>query len=177
MASERESRQQSIWEHREPEGGPGQSAPTAPEAPGEPRLQAVNRQQMAWRAVDVEQLIAEDHPARAIWQLVGKLDLSSFYKGISAVEGEAGRPALDPQLLISLWIYGYSEGVSSAREIARLCEFDPAYHRSDRPTLSPWSLSMADRPATISTTRLGQHSTVDSSPLARAIGAKNGVRT
>jgi len=127
MASEMESRQQSIWEHREPEGGPGQPAPAPPEAPGEPRLQAVNRQQMAWRAVDVEQLIAEDHPARAIWQLVGKLDLSSFYKSIGAVEGEAGRPALDPQLLISLWIYGYSEGVSSAREIARLCEFDPAY--------------------------------------------------
>ena len=87
----------------------------------------LNRQQMAWRVVDVEQLIAEDHPARAIWQLVGKLDLSAFYKGIGAVEGEAGRPALDPQLLISLWIYSYSEGVSSAREIARLCEFDPAY--------------------------------------------------
>ena len=77
MASERESRQQSIWEHREPEGGPEQPAPAPPEPPGEPRLQAVNRQQMAWRAVDVEQLIAEDHPARAIWQLVGKLDLSS----------------------------------------------------------------------------------------------------
>jgi hypothetical protein len=54
----------------------------------------VNRQQMAWRAVEVEQLIAEDDPARAIWQLVGKLDLSSFYKSIGAVEGEAGRPAL-----------------------------------------------------------------------------------
>jgi transposase len=127
MTSEGESRQQSIWEHREPEGGPGKPAPAPAEAPGEPRLQAVNRQQMAWRAVDVEQLIAEDHPARAIWQLVGKLDLSAFYKGIGAVEGEAGRPALDPQLLISLWIYSYSEGVSSAREIARLCEFDPAY--------------------------------------------------
>ena len=100
-----------------------------------------------------------------------------LFKERGLVEGEAGRPALDPQLLISLWIYGYSEGVSSAGEIARLCEFDPAYHRSDRPILSPWSLSMADRPATISTTRLGQHSTVDSSPLARAIGAKNGVRT
>jgi transposase len=127
MASENECRQQAIWEDREAERGPRQPAPASPEAPGEPRLQAVNRQQMAWRAVDVEQLIAEDHPARAIWQLVGKLDLSSFYKTIGAVEGEAGRPALDPQLLISLWIYGYSEGVSSAREIARLCEFDPAY--------------------------------------------------
>ena|SRR5215469_11529786 len=44
MASEMESRQQSIWEHREPEGGPGQPAPAPPEAaPGEPRLQVVNR--------------------------------------------------------------------------------------------------------------------------------------
>lgn len=127
MAIERESYQESIWEHREAEGEAGQAIPVPPEASSEPRLQAVNRQQMAWRAVDVEQLIAEDHPARAIWQLVGKLDLSAFYKGIGAVEGQAGRPALDPQLLISLWIYGYSEGVSSAREIARLCEFDPAY--------------------------------------------------
>src|SRR5262249_13931417 len=114
MASESEERQRAIWENREAEAGPGQ-APS--EASGDPRLQVVNRQQMAWRAVDVEQLITEDHPARAIWQLVGKLDLSAFYKGIGAVEGEAGRPALDPQLLISLGIYGYSEGVSYAREL------------------------------------------------------------
>jgi hypothetical protein len=31
----------------------------------------------------------------------------------------AGRPALDPQLLISLWIYAYSEGVSSASVAGR----------------------------------------------------------
>jgi hypothetical protein len=43
------------------------------------------------------------------------------------VEGEAGRPAYDPWLLISLWIYAYSEGVSSAREVARRCEYHPAY--------------------------------------------------
>jgi len=122
MASESE---QGFWEGQEPEGEAGHPAP--PESQGEPRLQAVNRQQMVWRTVNVEQLIEEDHPARAIWELVGKLDLSSFYKGIGAVEGVAGRPTLDPQLLISLWIYAYSEGVSSAREIARLCEFDPAY--------------------------------------------------
>ena len=49
MTSEGESRQQSIWEHREPEGGSGKPAPAPPKAPGEPRLQAVNRRQMAWR--------------------------------------------------------------------------------------------------------------------------------
>jgi hypothetical protein len=39
----------------------------------------------------------------------------------------AGRPVWDPRLLISLWIYAYKDGVSSAREIARLCEYHPAY--------------------------------------------------
>ena len=91
------------------------------------RLQRVNRQQMILRAVDVEKLIAADHTARAIWELVGRLDLSAFTAEIEVVEGEAGRPAYDPQLLISLWIYAYSEGVSSAREVARRCEYHPAY--------------------------------------------------
>lgn len=91
------------------------------------RLKAVNRQQMIWRAVDVERLIEADHLARAIWEWVGRLDLSAFRAAIEVVEGEPGRPAFDPQLLISLWIYAYSEGVSSAREVARRCEYHPAY--------------------------------------------------
>jgi transposase len=91
------------------------------------RLKRVNRQQMLLRAVDVEKLIEADHPARAIWELVGRLDRSGFTEEIASVEGEAGRPAYDPQLLISLWIYAYSEGVSSAREVARRCEYHPAY--------------------------------------------------
>jgi hypothetical protein len=35
-----------------------------------PLLRYVNRQQMGWRAADVEQLISEDHPARAYQDLV-----------------------------------------------------------------------------------------------------------
>jgi transposase len=127
MTNETESRQQEIWPEIEAEARASSSAPVQPEGKGEPRLERVNRQQMMWRTVDVERLIEEDHPARAIWELVGKLDLRSFHQTIDAVEGVAGRPALDPQLLISLWIYAYSEGVSSAREISRRCEFNPAY--------------------------------------------------
>lgn len=90
-------------------------------------LRAINRQQMVLRPVDVDKLIEADHPARGIWEVVGSLDLSSFYEAIEAVEGEAGRPAHDPRLLVSLWIYSYSIGVASAREIARLCAYHPAY--------------------------------------------------
>lgn len=77
--------------------------------------------------MDVEELIPGDHPARAIWDFVGALDLRAYAAKIKSVEGGAGRPAYDPQLLISVWIYSISKGEGSAREIERLCEFDPAY--------------------------------------------------
>ena len=87
----------------------------------------INRQQLLLRPVEVEKLIDLDHPVRAIWELVGRLNLEPFYVEIESVEGVAGRPVWDPQLLISLWIYAYKDGVNSAREIARLCEYHPAY--------------------------------------------------
>lgn len=92
-----------------------------------PLIRYVNRQQMSWRAVDVERLIEEEHLARAIWELIGGLDLWTFYAGIESSAAEGGRPAFDPQLLISLWVYAYSQGIGSAREVARRCEYDPAF--------------------------------------------------
>jgi transposase len=89
------------------------------------RLKAINRKQLVLRPVDVEKLVEDDHAVRAIWELVGQLDLSRFYEPIKVVEGEAGRSATDPRLLISLWLYAYSRGVSSARELSRLCQYEP----------------------------------------------------
>jgi transposase len=51
--------------------------------------------------------------------------LSLYHAEIAAVEGSAGRDHTSPQLLISLWLYGYSRGISSARELAGQCEFEP----------------------------------------------------
>ena len=92
-----------------------------------PRLVSVDRRQMVLRAIEVERLIEEDHPARAIWELVGRLDLSRYYAAIAAVEGRAGRDRTDPQVLISVWLYAYSRGISSAREVGRRCEYEPAF--------------------------------------------------
>jgi transposase len=100
----------------------------APEPPAaQARIKPVERNQMLMRPVDVERLIEEDHSARAIWDFVRKLDLSSYHKPIEAVEGVAGRPVWDPRLLISLWVYAYSRGISSAREITRRLTHDPAF--------------------------------------------------
>ena len=38
----------------------------------------VDRKQLRWEAVDLEQLIAEDHPARIVWDVSGRLDLRRF---------------------------------------------------------------------------------------------------
>jgi len=91
------------------------------------RRKEINRQQLLLRPVEVEKLVDLDHPVRAIWELVGRLNLEPFYVEVESVEGVAGRPVWDPRLLISLWLYAYKDGVSSAREIARLCEYHPAY--------------------------------------------------
>ncbi len=92
-----------------------------------PRLITANRDQLIMAPVDVENLIADDHPARAIWEFVGRLDLEPYQLAIKSVEGSAGRPAYDPRLLISIWILATSMGEGSAREIERLCTFHPAY--------------------------------------------------
>ncbi len=86
----------------------------------------INRRQMVMRTIDVEELIGGDHPARALWQLTGELDLSEFYAPIKSMPSGPGRSCFDPRLLICVWLYGYSRGIGSARELARQIDIDPA---------------------------------------------------
>lgn len=92
-----------------------------------PRVQYVNRAQMIMEAVDVEELIEADHPIRGIWELTGQLDLERFYDSIKAVEGAAGRDAIDPRVLICMLTYAYSIGEGSARKMSELCRYHPAF--------------------------------------------------
>src|SRR5712692_6685955 len=98
-----------------------------PEMQAEPRLQRPNRAQLELRAVDLEGLLPADHRARVVWEFVEGLDLASLYAAIKAVEGHAGRPPIDPAILMAVWLYATVEGVGSARAIARLCEEHDAY--------------------------------------------------
>src|SRR5258707_220055 len=103
------------------------AASTPPATPARARVKPVDRSQLTWQMLDVERLIGPDHAARAIWELVGRLKLAGFYAAIEAVEGTAGRTPWDPRLLVSLWIYAYSRGIGSAREIGRRCGYEPAF--------------------------------------------------
>jgi transposase len=62
-----------------------------------------------------------------VWRFVEGLDLSVYYSAINAREGRAGRPAIDPKILIALWLYATIDGVGSARELDRLCYSHDAY--------------------------------------------------
>lgn len=96
-----------------------------PPRPPKPRYVAIDRAQLSWREFDVDQLIGPDHSARAIWTLVGRLQLGAFEAEIQSVEEHSGRPSWPPQLLISVWIYGYSLGISSARALERMMGYEP----------------------------------------------------
>ncbi len=91
------------------------------------RLREPNRKQLILQPTDLEGLIDPEHPARAIWRVLEQMDLSRFCEPIKAREGVAGRDASDPRMLLALWLYAISQGVNSAREIARLCEAHSAY--------------------------------------------------
>ena len=91
------------------------------------RVQRPERNQIEWRPMALDALLPEDHRARVVWAYVESLDLSPLYAKIRAVEGKAGRDAVAPQILMALWIFATLEAVSSARQVARLCERDLAY--------------------------------------------------
>ena len=92
-----------------------------------PRVASANRAQLLLHPLDLDSLVAKDHPARSIWAFVEGLDLSAFYEEIKAVEGEPGRPPIDPKIQVALWLYATSEGIGSARELAQLCKAHDAY--------------------------------------------------
>ena len=78
------------------------------------RLRQANRAQIAWGRIDLDAQLPEDHPARAIAAVIDKLDLSALYRQIEARDEEAGAPAIDPKILLALWVYATSEGENSA---------------------------------------------------------------
>jgi transposase len=103
----------------------GTGAKPAADAP--PRLRRPDRRQVLLEPVCWEERLAADHPVRAVWAVVERLDLSRLSDPIAARGESPGRAATDPRLLVALWLYATIENVGSARQLARLCEMHDAY--------------------------------------------------
>ena len=111
---------------------PNLPAPVEPPArpatlPAVARVRRPVRNQVEWVERDLDSVLAQDHPARAIWDLLDGLELAAFYADIKAVVDRPGHPATDPQVLLALWVYATVDGVGSARRLDRLCRQHDAY--------------------------------------------------
>jgi transposase len=87
----------------------------------------VDRRQVRLVPTSLDAMLADDHQARAVWAYVEELELSGLYEPIRSVEGQAGRPSIDPQVLLALWLYATIDGIGSARALERLCREHTAY--------------------------------------------------
>jgi transposase len=104
-----------------------EAEPAAREWSGQPRLREPVRDQVELRAVDLEALLPADHPARVIWAYVQRLDLSVLEESVRARAHGPGQAPVSPRLQLALWLFATSQGVGSARALARLCESHDAY--------------------------------------------------
>src|SRR3977135_2786912 len=91
------------------------------------RLEAAARRQNECQQTCLDDLLSSDHRARQVWEYVEGLDLSLLYGRVQTTVSSSGRPAIDPAILVSLWLYATLEGVGSARLLDRLCPSDAAY--------------------------------------------------
>ena len=108
-------------------GLPEGSVTRAEPGSGKPRMREPERRQVELRPVDLDSLLASDHPARVIWRYVERLDLSMLEDAIGAREHTPGQAPASPRLLLALWLYATSQGVGSARALERLCVSHDGY--------------------------------------------------
>ena len=82
----------------------GGAEPGSPVSRGELRLRRVNRAEVAPIPARLEDLIPAEHKARLIWEEVEQLELDGFYAQLKVVEGGPGQAAIDPQIMVALWL-------------------------------------------------------------------------
>jgi transposase len=108
------------------EGLADQPVPPAP-GRGMPRLRQPERCQPGWEIAAIDDLVAGDHPVRAVWAFVGTLDLRCLHDAVKAREGVPGQAPPAPALMLALWLWATVDGVGSARQLDKLCGEHLAY--------------------------------------------------
>jgi transposase len=62
-----------------------------------------------------------DKKSRFVIDLVSRLDLKALFASYS----DQGGDAYAPDMMLALWFYAYSNGVTSTRDLEELCKYDP----------------------------------------------------
>ena len=69
--------------------------------------------------------LPEEHLVWSVLGAVEQMDLRRFAERYRL--GAAGRPPLDPQVMVGLLLYAYARGIRSSRAIERACQEDVAF--------------------------------------------------
>ncbi len=71
--------------------------------------------------------LPEDHLAWFLIDVVAAMDTTAFHAGRARTKTDRGRAGFDPDMLVTLLLYGYAHRVHSSRQIERLCTVDVAF--------------------------------------------------
>src|SRR5207302_4674293 len=104
---------------------PLEGIPTMAAPPPAPRYRPIDRSRVS--PVSLEEQLPQEHPVRAVWDFVCRLDLDAFRRPAKAVVGQPGAPLLPTELLFALWLFATTEGVTSARQLTEKCTRDLPY--------------------------------------------------
>jgi transposase len=85
----------------------------------------VDRDQPFLLPPDMRQWLPASHPVWLVIEAVARLDTSAFHARRRT--GGAGAAGYDPDMLVTLLIWAYANGVTSSRRIERLCGQDVAF--------------------------------------------------
>lgn len=94
---------------------------------GDARLLRAERRQRRFEEYCLDDLVPADHRVRMFARALERVDLTRFSDHLLARGSNAGRSAIDPRILVLLWLFATSESISSARELERRCERDSVY--------------------------------------------------
>lgn len=83
-------------------------------------FRAYDPDQLFLLSPSLDEWLPKDHLARFIDESVELMELTDFYKRYR--KDGAGNSAYHPKMMVKLMLYGYCEGITSSRTIAKACE-------------------------------------------------------
>src|SRR6516225_431998 len=86
------------------------------------RLRRAERCQVEMNLLSLDQMLSPDHVARVVWDAVKDLDVTPLLADVRSTEHHPGNPAIDPHVLIALWLLATIQGVGSAPPTHHLAE-------------------------------------------------------
>ena len=113
----------------------------------------VDRDQAFLLPPDMREWLPAGHPVWLVIEAVRLLDTSAFHARRRT--GGAGAAGYDPDMLVTLLIWAYANGITSSRRIERLCEQDVAFrvicagHVPDHVTIARFRQQFAETAAAL----------------------------